>query len=234
MTVPAVGMFLLYRYSGPVAEFWRGLGTWGPVVFAVMAIPLGAALLPTWVTAVLAGFLFGVVGGTVAADGAIVLGALLGYGLGRVVAADRARQLVREHPKWQTVEEALLESGFWKTLGVITLVRLPSTPYSLTNLVMAALRAKIVPFLLGTFLGTLPRTILWTFVGRGLEGFSSKDLEKASTQPRWVFAVTIALAVLGVVAIGHVAQRALARVAGAGEEAKRGGGAEEQRERGEA
>ena len=63
VTVPAAGGLLLYKFGGPIAECWRGLGAWGVVAYAAaFSVPLGAALLPTWVQALLAGFVFAGVG----------------------------------------------------------------------------------------------------------------------------------------------------------------------------
>jgi uncharacterized membrane protein YdjX (TVP38/TMEM64 family) len=229
VTVPAAGGLLLYRFGGPIAEFWRGLGTWGVVAYAAaFSVPLGAALLPTWVQALLAGFVFAGAGEAAgAAMGAIVIGAAIGYGLARVVSGDRARAVVREHAKWEAVEEALLESGFWRALLVIALVRLPSTPFALTNLVMAALRAPVAPFLIGTLAGALPRTVLWVMVGRRLGAFSGEAVAGAKP-PVWGIAVSVVGLLAALFVLGQISKRAIERVAGRAGEQK-GGGAEEQR-----
>jgi uncharacterized membrane protein YdjX (TVP38/TMEM64 family) len=210
LTVPALGMVILWRFGEPVVEFWRGLGPGGPFLYAAAFGALnGASLLPTWVQALLAGFLFGAERGLPVAMGAIMLGAIIGYGLARVLSGDRARRLVNEHPKWKAVEVALLESGFWRELWVVALVRLPSTPFALTNLVMAAVRARLPAFLLGTLVGTLPRTLLWVTVGRSLHAFNQKAVSEAPV-PWWSIPLLLVGLVLALAAIGLIARRALA------------------------
>jgi len=122
------------RVGGP----WSSAGA--------IAVPLGAAVLPTWVTGgARAGFLFSAEGGPAPRwarpTGAIVLGAALGYALGR----PRRRRprppagCAEAPPLGRRSREALLESGFWRALGVGGAgAAAPSTPYALTNLVMAA------------------------------------------------------------------------------------------------
>jgi uncharacterized membrane protein YdjX (TVP38/TMEM64 family) len=215
VTVPLLGFVLLVRYNGPIIEFWRNLGDAAPAVYAVIfGAVVGAALLPTWVQAVLAGFLFGGELGACAAMTAIVIGAAIGYALAAAISGDRARRMVNEHPTWRAVEEALLESGFWRTLWVVALIRLPSTPFAMTNLVMAAVRAPLVPYILGTLLGATPRTVLWALAGRSLHSFSKEEVGKAGL-PWWAFVVTVAGLVVALLVLGHIAKKAMQHMTGA-------------------
>lgn len=214
--LPVLGGYLLVRNNAVVVDFIRGLGGAGPPAYAgFMALVVGVALLPTWVGAVLAGFLFGGVKGTGAALGGIVIGAAVGYLVGSVISGDRARRLVNEHARWRAVEEALLESGFWRALWVVALVRLPSTPFAMTNLVMAAVRAPFLPYLLGTFLGVIPRTVLWAVVGKGLHSFSQKEVGAAGL-PWWAYGIAFGGLVVALLVLGHIARTAMERVTGPG------------------
>ena len=212
LVLPFAGILVLWANSDRVREFWQGVGDLAPVFFGLaFGVVLGFSLLATWIVAVFAGFLFGFQVGTGAAMGAIVLGSAIGYGVGVLVSGDKARRLVKEHPRWQAVEVALLESGFMRTLCVVALIRLPSTPYAMTNLAMSALRAPLVPYVLGTLLGAAPRTALWVTVGRGLHSFQKDEVQGASL-PWWVVGLSIAgvFVVLGI--LGVIAKHAMERV----------------------
>ncbi len=100
--------------------------------------------------------------------------------------------------------------GFWKTLGMVALLRLPpNSPFALTNLVMASVRVPRLPFLLGTIVGMLPRSALAVVIGAGLSDFSREALKKAA--PGWVWIASIAVAVAVVVVISSMASKAVAK-----------------------
>lgn len=212
---PIVGGLLVYQFATPLTHIGAGLGRGAPVIHAlVFAFLCGVAVLPTWVQATLAGFVFGVLTGAAAATGAIVLGAGVGYAMGVLVSGHRAERLIAEHPKWRAVRDALIGSGFWKTTAIVTLVRLPSTPFALTNLVCAAARAPVGPFLLGTLVGAWPRTLLWAFFGHSLRGFTKEEV--AQRVPWWMGVLGAAGMVAVLIVLAKIAEAALRRVTGDG------------------
>jgi uncharacterized membrane protein YdjX (TVP38/TMEM64 family) len=216
--LPPLGGLVLAIYAGPVSAWLRTHEESGPFIYAAaFALLAGFALLPTYIQSGLGGFAFGVAVGVPAALAGFAGASLIGYEVARRASGDRVVQIINEKPKWRAVRDALVGvdaggHGFWRTLGVVTLVRLPpNSPFALTNLVMASVKVPRAAFLLGTILGMAPRTAAAVYIGATLKEFSKGELEKASVWP--VTVVGIVLTIVVVVVIGKLATGAIQRMA---------------------
>lgn len=216
---------------GSLVLFWQfpALGAWlrGHEVLGIMmyvgafALLAGLALLPTYAQSALGGFAFGMVFGVPAALGGFVGGAFIGYMVARRVSGDRVDRALADKPKMRAVRDALVgraQSGerpsFARTFGMVALLRLPpNSPFALTNLLLASSKVPLVPFLLGTGVGMLPRTALAVVIGAGVHDALSKEALEEAT-PRWVWFAGIGLTLAIVAIFGHIANRAIERVAG--------------------
>lgn len=166
----------------------------------------GLALLPTWVHSILGGWAFGAGVGLLAAMASFLGASAVAYGIGRWAAGNRVVGLVEENRKAKAVYDALLRSGWGRSLLIVTLVRLsPNSPFAITNLAFAAARVPMSVFWLGTALGLAPRTAIAVF-------FGSKLSELSFDTPKWliVAGIVVTLAVLAVIA--QIANRALAQI----------------------
>jgi uncharacterized membrane protein YdjX (TVP38/TMEM64 family) len=209
--LPAIGFVTLLstlRIVGPWLKAQNGLGL--ALYVLVFAVCSGLAIFPTNAQSILGGWAFGFAVGFPAAMGGVLGGGLIGYTVARRATGDRVVRLIAEQPKWKAVHDALLGGRFWKTLLVITLVRLPpNSPFAITNLVLAATRAPLAAYTLGTLLGLAPRTAAAVFLAARF-----KELSFAEAQPIWMWGATAALTVVAVAIIGYIANRAVARVTG--------------------
>lgn len=208
-TLPAIGGFallFLLKLIGPWLQAHGGLGV--AVYIACFAALAGFALLPTYAQAILGGWAFGFVLGCPAAIAGVLGGALLGYAVGRRATGDRVVKLIAEHPKWVAVHEALIGSSFWKSLLIVALVRLPpSSPFAITNLALAALRVHPLAYTLGSLIGLAPRTGAAVFLAAGL-----KELTFDQPRQKWVWVTSIVLTLVVIAIIGHLANKAIAKV----------------------
>lgn len=199
----------------------RGHEALGIVMYvSAFALLAGMALLPTYAQSALGGFAFGLVLGVPAALAGFVGGALIGYLIASRVSGDRVDKALADKPKMRAVRDALVgraQAGegpaFLKTFGTVALLRLPpNSPFALTNLLLASSRVPLLPYLLGTAVGMLPRTALAVVIGAGVHDALSKEALEQAT-PKWVWGVGIAVT-LGIVAIfGRIANKAIERVA---------------------
>ncbi|MEL6894016.1 MAG: VTT domain-containing protein [Actinomycetota bacterium] len=161
------------RFIDEVDAMW-----WGPVAFVVAYLARPLLLFPASLMTVVAGVLFGPVGGVLL----VIIGAngsaLIAYAVGRslaspsvssdddgamatsdVVGEDERAGLIA---RWgRRLRERSFESVF--------LMRLLFLPYDLVNYVSGALRIRWTSFLLATVLGTLPGTISFVLLGASLE-----------------------------------------------------------------
>ena len=125
----------------------------------------------------LGGWVFGFTIGFPAALIGFTGASLLGYAVSRLVSRDRVEQVIAENLKATAVRNALVGRGFWHTLGVVTLLRVPpNSPFAITNLVMAASGVRLLPYTLGTMLGMAPRTALVVSFAAAA-GSQAKDIQ---------------------------------------------------------
>ncbi len=210
--LPLLGSFVLFYYINQLGDFLKDEGMTGKVYYVVgFALLSGAAVLPTYASAVLGGWAFGFAYGLPCALLGFVGGSLIGYVVASWASKDRVKSIIDEHPKWQAVRDALIGQGFWRALLIVFLVRLPSSPFAITNLVLASLKVRLVPFLIGTALGMTPRTTVTVFLASQIQGALDKDVaEKA--MPWWMLGASVALSVCVIALFGIIGNRALAHV----------------------
>lgn len=205
-TFPALGGFILLYFIDDVGQWLKLHYLVGPVAYVFGFILLaGFALLPTYAQSIVGGWSFGMALGFPLALMGFTGASLISYTIARRASGDRVLALIDEHAKWRAVYCGLVRGGFWRTLGIVTLVRLPpNSPFALTNLVMASTRVPIVPFILGTVFGMAPRTGLVVFLAAGL-----KSLKDEPNEGKWMFVCGL-LITIGVVALlCYLGRRAL-------------------------
>lgn len=215
--MPALGGIVLLMNIGAIGTWLAGHRELGFVIYVACFVVLaGLALLPTYAQSILGGWAFGFAAGFPAALLGFFGASLLGYDIARAASRERAMKLLQEHPKWIAVRDALVADGegarFWKTLGMVTLLRIPpNSPFALTNLIMAAVKVPRVPFAIGTLIGMAPRTGIAVFIASLIKGELSRE-SIANARPQWVVYVAIgaSVAVLGIV--GFIAKRAVDRI----------------------
>lgn len=214
-TLPALGGFLLLGLLGVVGPWLAAHDGAGVAVYiAGFSVAAGLAVLPTYAQAVLGGWSFGLAGGTAAALAGFGGAALIGYAVARRASGDRVVALIESNPKWDAVYRALIRGGFWKTLLIVILVRVPSSPFALTNLVMAATRVPLPTYILGTLLGMAPRTIAAVFIGAHMA-----ELDFGQARNVWLVVGGIVGILIAFAIINQIANSAIARVTASGDSA---------------
>lgn len=220
---PAGLGFLVLAYANTTTAWLRSFGEMGVWVYAgLFMLSAGLGLLPTYAQAVMGGFAFGFAAGLPAALVGFGGAALIGYEIARRASGERVMKLLDEHPKYAAARDALVGEGgggFWRTLGIVTLVRVPfNSPFALTNLVLASVRVKRLPYLLGTLIGMTPRTALAVWIGVSASRLTG-ELTKSSISeatPKWVWVVGIVTMLAMVMVVSYIASKAMERVTGTG------------------
>ena len=219
--LPALGGFALLAMVGPVSDWLNSHQEYGPFVYAAaFIIAAGIGLLPTYSQAVVGGWAFGPVIGTIAALAGFVGASLVGGAIARRVGRQRVENELARHPRWRAVRDQLLTSGGLRSLGIVTLVRLPpNSPFSLTNLVLSTTGVRLWKYALGTAAGMLPRTALVVWLAHearltlGAERLGEEQLD--AVRPGWFFPVSIGVTLVIFFMLYHIGKRALDRVTGA-------------------
>lgn len=216
--IPPLGSVALFYFMDQIGAWLRSHESLGVVVYAIgFALLAGLALLPTYASAILGGWAFGMGLGYPAALAGFLGGSLIGYAVAKPTAGERVLALIDERPKWKVVRKALLESGFGRMLLIITLLRLPpNSPFAITNVVLASVRVPLGAYILGTLLGMAPRTAIVLYLAAQIsQKFSehAKDAAQAG-KPWWYIAAGVVLSILALAVIGLFANRALEKMTG--------------------
>lgn len=208
--LPIVGLAVLATTTGTWLPWFAAHDLAAAALFAALATTLCAlSLVPSYAVAVAAGYLFGAADGALVALLAITGAAWLGRTLMTPIAGDRLIRFVIARERVHRAYVALLGSSRGTSTAVVSLVRLaPVTPFAGTNLLMAAARVEVGPFLLGTLIGLGPRTALAAVAGAGLAELQFGTDPGGAT----AFAVTLAALTIAVVGLAVLARRRLRTV----------------------
>lgn len=212
--LPPLGSIALFWKINFIGQWLRGHDGAGIAIYIGAFIVLaGAALLPTYATAILGGWAFGFQSGSIAALLGFTGAAIVGYVTGRLGSGDRVQTIISEHPKWQAIRDALIGGSFLKSLAIITLVRMPiNSPFAITNLVLASVKTNVVAYILGTALGMAPRTLIAVYLAAGFAQNLDPEHAARAPKPTWVLVAGIGSAIVVMLVIGFIASNALKRM----------------------
>lgn len=132
------------------------------VIVTSLSIP-GAALLT-----LLAGTLFGLVGGTIIVSFASTLGATGSFLFSRYLLKDNIEKKFRA--SYKKINEGLLKEG---PLYLFALRLVPIVPFFVINLVMGITRIRVLTYMLTSQVGMLAGTIVYVNAGRSLRELNS-------------------------------------------------------------
>ncbi len=181
---------------------------WGALVFVPLYALWVSLLLPGVWASMLAGALYGTVGGSVVVFVGACLGAEAVFLLGRHWLRDWARARLSALPKLQAMEQAVSREG----LKLVLLTRLsPAFPFSLLNLAYGLSEVSLRDYSVG-LIGILPGTILFCSLG-ALAGDVARFgdvLASRADASTWVLRIMGLLATVGAAWLaGRAAQKAL-------------------------
>ena len=185
-----------------------GLGPTGPLVFVLLYIVACVLLLPGSLLTLGAGVVFGVIEGSVVVSVGSTLGATCAFLVGRYLARDWVGAKIAGHDKFKAIDEAVAVEG-WKIVGLTRLS--PVFPFNLLNYAFGLTQVKLKHYLIASWLGMMPGTILYVYIG-SLAG----DLatlgggERTRTPGEWVlYGIGLLATIVVTVFVTRIAKRAL-------------------------
>ena len=214
-TLPSFAGVLLVLNMEPIRLALIGDGSSAVHIATGMSIYLvgfvllaGFGCLPTVSQALLAGYAFGVPVGLLLALLGFGGASLVGYEVVSKIARSRVEQEIVNKPKARKLRDALLHASPARALLIVTLVRIsPSSPFALTNLLLASIGVPRWAYFFGTLMGMLPRTLAAVMIGKSFTGWNG-GLDK----PMWLVVLGIAAVVLLVIVISKVSASVLLRM----------------------
>lgn len=182
-------------------------GAWTPVIFLALYVLAAVLLVPGSLLTLGAGAVFGLVRGTVLVSLASTLAATAAFLLGRHLARTVVSRRIAGNERLAALDRAVAAEG-WK---VVLLTRLsPVFPYTVMNYVFGLTPVKVGPYVLATWLGMLPGTVLYVYLGT-LVGAAAAG-RGARTAAEWaLYSLGLAATVAVTVYITRLARQALTR-----------------------
>ena len=152
----------------PVGSWIEMFRTWvttqglmGHVVFAAVYALAAVALAPGSALTLAGGFAFGLAGFPTVVIGATI-GAGLAFLIGRYVARGWVEKQVSGNATFRAIDKAIEGEG-WKIVGLMRLS--PLVPFNLQNYFFGVTKIGFWPYLLTTFVGIMPGTLLFVWIG---------------------------------------------------------------------
>ena len=191
-----------------LVEWINGLGVIAPVVFILAYVIVTVAFLPASVITLGAGFVFGVVKGSILVFIGAMLGATAAFLIGRFVARDWIAKKVEGKSFFMALDNAIAEEG----LKLIFLIRLsPAFPFNLLNYALGLTKVSLKDYVLGTT-GIIPGTIMYVYLGSLIGDIAMLGAGEAPSNPviSWIIRVLIFVTVVAIsLYIAKIARKAL-------------------------
>jgi len=157
---------------------------WAPVVVILAYTPAAYTMFPRWLITMVAVIAFGPWKGFIFGIAGMLVAGLASFLPGRLVRRDTVRRLAG--PRINRLSAALYHRG---ALAVAIVRMVPIAPFVVVNLVMGALRIRLLDFILGSLVGVLPGMLAATVLSEQV----SRVLADPADINGWLIAVAAAL-----------------------------------------
>jgi uncharacterized membrane protein YdjX (TVP38/TMEM64 family) len=152
----------LGQWSEQLVAWIREAGMAGVAVYAVVYVLSAVLMLPGSILTLGAGFAYGPIFGTLLVSPVSVVAATLAFLLGRTVARGWVAGRVERDPRFAAIDTAIGRQGF----RIVALLRLsPVFPFNVLNYALGLTQVRLRDFVLGSFVGMLPGTFMYVYLG---------------------------------------------------------------------
>jgi uncharacterized membrane protein YdjX (TVP38/TMEM64 family) len=156
-------------YVPQFAVWVEGLGLWGPVVFILGYAVATVAFIPGVLLTLAAGFIFGVLEGTLYTLIGATLGASAAFLIARYLARGAIERRIAGNPRFAAIDRAVGREGF----KIVALLRLsPVFPFNLLNYSLGLTRVRFLHYFAASA-AMLPGTLLYVYYGAAAESLAS-------------------------------------------------------------
>jgi uncharacterized membrane protein YdjX (TVP38/TMEM64 family) len=189
-------------------EHFRGMGPWAPLLVGAVYVLATVLLIPGSLLTIGAGFVLGLVVGTITVSLASTVGASAAFLLGRTLARPWIQEKIDRHPKFRAIDEAIRRQGF----KIVFLIRLsPLFPFEYLNYALGLTRISFREYVLASWIGMLPGTVMYVYLGstvKSLADFTAGRAQGGGAE-KFLFWVGLAAALAVAVFATRVARAAL-------------------------
>ncbi len=186
-----------------------GLGLAGVAVFIGLYVLACILFIPGSILTLGAGAVYGVVRGSLIVSLASTLGATCAFLVGRHLARDRIASKIGADRRFAAIDKAVAREG----AKIVGLTRLsPVFPFNLLNYAFGLTGVSVRHYVLASWLGMAPGTILYVYVGSLAGNLAAAGSgERARSPAEWaLYGVGLAATVGVSVVVARIARKALA------------------------
>lgn len=143
-------------------ETIRELAGLGILLYAIIFLVLTLLLIPATPLTAIAGFLYGPVWGTLLISPLGIISASIAFLIGRTVIRPWVKRRIADNPTLEAIDKAVEHEG----KHIVLLLRLSSVvPFAPLSYLLGASRLSLRDFVLTTWVGLLPGTFLYAYLG---------------------------------------------------------------------
>jgi uncharacterized membrane protein YdjX (TVP38/TMEM64 family) len=139
------------------------MGVAGMALYAVVYWLAVLLFVPGSVLTIGAGLVFGFAKAMLIVTVAANAAAATAFLIARHLARDAVEKAARKNPRFGAIDGAITKRG---ALVVLLLRLSPLIPFSLSNYLYGLTAVRFVPYVLASFVGMLPGTVLYVYLGR--------------------------------------------------------------------
>ena len=136
------------------------------------------------------------------------ISASLSFLIARYLARDWVVSKAKQNAKFNAIDQAIGKQG-WKIVGLLRLS--PALPFSLSNYLYGLTAIRFVPYVLATWIGTFPGTLMYVYLGvigkAGLDAASGDGGSSSAQQALLIIGLIATIAVT--IFVTRIAQKAL-------------------------
>ncbi|MBI2189874.1 MAG: TVP38/TMEM64 family protein [Acidobacteria bacterium] len=189
-------------------EWLHRAGAAGVALYAVAYVTVTLLVLPASLITAGAGLAYGPILGTMLVSPVSVTAATLAFLVGRTFARDWVARRMERDVRFAAIDAAIGRHG----LQIVLLLRLsPIVPFSVLNYALGLTRVRLRDFVLGSFVGMLPGTFLYVYLGSLVTTVSALGGNRVSRgfAQNSLYWAGLAATVVATIVITRIARRAL-------------------------
>lgn len=196
-------------YLRDMLEWIRDRGAAGVAVFIGVYIVATVLFVPGSILTLGAGFVYGVLFGTIWVSIASTIGATAAFIVGRYLTRDWVSGKISGNKRFASIDDAVGNEG-WKIVGLTRLS--PIFPFNLLNYAYGLTKVSLRDYFLASWIGMLPGTVMYVYIGSLAGDLATIGGERSRTTVDWIiYGVGLAATIVVTVFVTRLARKALTR-----------------------
>lgn len=192
-------------------DWIQRIGPWGAALFAAAYVPAALFFFPGALLTLVAGFLFGVLKGTIVVSLGSTAGATAAFVVARRFGHPFVARRIAGRPMLAAIGRAVETEGF----KIVLLTRLsPVFPFNVLNYAFGVTSVPVRTYILASWIGMLPGTLMYIYLGsaaKSLAAVLSGDAPRSAGQQA-IFALGLIATVAVTLIVTRTARRALGEI----------------------